>query len=154
MDETGIDRYLYREYGYAPTGQLIHAQIRGRKYARTGIVAAQRGDEILAPCRYSGTMDHELFEEWFQVNLLPELSQNTIIVMDNASFHRKKKLQELASQHGCSLIFLPPYSPELNPIEHLWAWLKRTLRKILPKLDSFDDALFAAFYFREKLGSV
>ena len=49
MDETGIDSYLYREYGYAPGGELLHDQIAGRKYARTGIVAAQMGQEILAP---------------------------------------------------------------------------------------------------------
>ena len=153
VDETGIDQYLYREYGYAPMGQKVHARISGRKYARTGVVAAQKGTEVIAPCRYDGTMNHKLFEEWFKDNLLPELPENTVIVMDNASFHRKTKLQELASKHDCSLIFLPPYSPELNPIEHLWAWLKRTLRKILPKLQSFDDSLFAAFYFRDKLTS-
>ena len=61
VDETGIDSYYYREYGYSPEGQPVHGRIRGRKYARTGIVAAQMGDAIIAPCQYSGTMNHELF---------------------------------------------------------------------------------------------
>lgn len=58
--------------------------------------------------------------------------------MDNASFHRKKQLYYLAQKQECTVVFLPPYSPELNPIEHFWAWLKRTLSKIIPILDSFD----------------
>lgn len=153
MDETGIDCYYYREYGYGPEGQLVHDRIRGRRYARTGIVAAQMGDEILAPCQYSGTMNHKMFEDWFENFLLPALPKGTVIVMDNASFHRKEQLYCLAQKHGYYVIFLPPYSPELNPIEHFWSWLKRTLRKILPKLDSLDQAVFAAFYFRELLSS-
>ena len=151
VDETGIDSYYYREYGYSPEGQPVHGRIRGRKYARTGIVAAQMGDAIIAPCQYSGTMNHELFEDWFENTLLPALPEGTVIVIDNASFHRKKQLYCLAQEHGCYVIFLPPYSPDLNPIEHFWSWLKRTLRKILPKLDSLDLSIFAAFYFRDKL---
>lgn len=154
MDETGIDNYLYREYGYAPKGELLHARISGRKYARTGIVAAQMEQDVLAACRYDGTMNHELFEDWFENHLLQELPKGTVIVMDNASFHRKEPLYGLAEKYDCFLIFLPPYSPELNPIEHFWSWLKRTLRKILPKIQSFDNALFASFYFRNQLALI
>ncbi len=89
VDETGIERYLYRQYGYAPRGELVHGLIRGRRYERVGIVAALMGNEIIAPCRYDGTMNHELFEDWFKNNLLPALPKGSVIVMDNASFHRK-----------------------------------------------------------------
>lgn len=145
MDESGIDTYVYREYGYAPQGQQVFGQIRGRKYQRCGIVAAQMGDRILAPFQYSGTMDSSLFEFWFSNQLLPSLKLGTVIVMDNASFHSKKRLLLAAQNAGCRLLFLPPYSPELNPIEKFWAWLKRFLRKILPYAPSFDDALSTAF---------
>ncbi len=151
MDETGIDRYLYREYGYAPKGEPVHGLIHGRRYARTGIVAAKMGDEVIAPCCYQGTMNHVMFEYWFKYQLLPALPKGTVIVMDNASFHRKGKLYRIAQKYHCFLIFLSPYSPELNPIEHFWAWLKRRLPDILPHLPSFDLALFAAFYFRKAL---
>ena len=103
------------------------------------------GDKILAPFQYSGTMDSSLFEFWFSHQLLPSLDKGTVIVMDNASFHSKRGLLFAAQNAGCTLLFLPPYSPELNPIEKFWAWLKRFLRKILPLPLSFDDALFTAF---------
>jgi len=145
VDECGIDTYLYREYGYALRGQPVFGQIRGRRYERCGIVAAKMGNQILAPLQYSGTMDSRLFEFWFSLQLLPSLDKGNVIVMDNASFHSMKRLFSAAQKAGCKLIFLPPYSPELNPIEKFWAWLIRFLRKILPSAPSFVDALCTAF---------
>ena len=145
MDETGIDTYLYREYGYAPRGEKVHAAIHGRKYKRVGIVAAQLNQEIISPLVYSGTMDSSLFVFWFEKQFLPALPHGAVIVMDNASFHRKSQLIPLAPKYGFRLIFLPPYSPEFNPIENFWAWLKRYLRSVLSSYSSFDLALFDAF---------
>lgn len=94
---------------------------------------------------YEGTMDSLLFETWFVQYFLPVVKEGTVIVMDNASFHRKKRLVCAAQKAGCILIFLPPYSPQFNPIEKFWSWLKRYLRKILPFNSSFKDALYQAF---------
>jgi transposase len=146
VDETGIDVCLYREHGRSERGKPIFGRISGQKFKRTGIVAAKMGKSIIEPLQYSGTMDGELFEIWFETRLLPALPENTVIVMDNASFHRKSKLIGLAQSSGHRLIFLPPYSPEYNPIENFWAWLKCFLRKILPFHSSFDDALRYAFH--------
>jgi Transposase and inactivated derivatives len=148
VDETGIDEYLHREYGRAKRGNPIYSRVSGRKYKRTGIVAAQIGKCLTAPMQYDGTMDGALFEMWFEQLLLPTLPQNTVIVMDNASFHRKSRLTSIAESTSHTLLFLPPYSPELNPIENFWAWLKRHLRKILPSRLSFDDALHECFQVR------
>ncbi len=145
MDETGIDTYLYREYGYAPRGQKLSAAISGRKYKRVGIVADQFGREIISPLAYPGTMDSRLFEFWFEKQLLPALPSGSVIVMDNAAFHRKAQLIRVAQKHGFRMIFLPPYSPQLNPIENFWAWLKRFLRSTFLHFNSFDVALFDAF---------
>lgn len=90
-------------------------------------------------------MNSFLFENWFNNQLLPILDKDAVIVMDNASFHSKKRLFSAAEKYGCRLIFLPPYSPELNPIENFWSWLKRHLKKILSDYSSFDDALFESF---------
>jgi transposase len=145
VDETGIDSYLYREYAYSPKGVAVYGRVSGHKYKRIGIVAAQVDKKIVSPLQYEGTMDSTLFELWFQERLLPALPVNSVIVMDNASFHRKKLLLPLAEKAGHSLIFLPPYSPELNPIENFWSWLKRHLKKISPFNESIDNAMRVAF---------
>lgn len=140
-----MDNYLYREHCYAEKGKQIIGYISGKKYRRTSIVAAKMGKKILAPLQYEGTMDSALFEMWFNKCLLETLPDCCVIVMDNAAFHRKSKLFTLAEKAGHKLIFLPPYSPELNPIENFWAWLKKRLRKTLKDFDDFDDALHYAF---------
>ena len=145
VDETGIDTCLYREYGWSERGKQIIGIVSGRKFKRTGVVAAKIGKSIVAPLQYDGTMDSSLFELWFETCLLQSLPKQAVIVMDNASFHRKSRLFPLADRAGFTLIFLPPYSPEYNPIEHFWAWLKRYLRKSLHSCHSFDDALCSAF---------
>ena len=91
--------------------------------------------------QYDTTMTGEFFETWFEKILLPELPQDAVIVMDNASFHRKRQLNEIVENNNIKLIFLPPYSPELNPIEKFWANMKKFLQKFLNKFSSLDDAI-------------
>ena len=81
-------------------------------------MAGQAGKSIIAPMQYDGTMDSAFFESWFETRLLPALPRDSVIVVDNASFHRKSKLPGLAEGAGYRVLFLPPYSPELNPIEN------------------------------------
>ena len=94
---------------------------------------------------YTGTTDSALFQYWFEHCLLKEAEKDSIIILDNASFHKKSILPDLAQKYGCEALFLPPYSPDLNPIEKKWAWLKRKLRGNLHEFDSFDDAIAACF---------
>ena len=145
VDETGIDTCLYREYGWSKRGERVMGIVSGRKYKRTGIVAAQMQKTILAPLQYDGAIDSVFFEKWFETCLLPVLPKQSYVVMDNASFHRKNRLHALAEKAGHRVIFLPPYSPELNPIENFWSWLKRHLRNVLPVHSTLDDALCSVF---------
>ena len=119
--------------------------VSGRKYRRVGLVAAQLDKQIVSPLQFDGTMDSRLFEHWFENCLLCKLPAGSVIVMDNATFHRKKRLILLAETKGHVIVFLPPYSPEYNPIENLWAQLKANLRRLLPAFDSFDLCLRYCF---------
>ena len=116
---------MYRKYAHSKRGKLVNIRISGKRHARIGLVAAQREGALLAPHTYSGTMKASLFEKWFEDELLKDLPKEHVIIMDNAAFHKKEVLQNLARKYSRTLIFLPPYSPEYNPIEHTWSALKR-----------------------------
>ena len=144
VDECGIDKYLYREYGRALRGQPVMGKISGKKFNRTNIVAGICQGKWVAPRQYDGSADSNLFEFWFENCLLAEI-RGKYIAMDNATFHRKTRLTELAATKKCKILWLPAYSPDLNPIEKKWAWLKQKLRKQLLSSNSFDLALWYAF---------
>jgi len=145
IDECGIDQYLHREYAYSLRGQKIFAKISGKKFKRTNIIAGICQGEWVAPMEYAGTTDSVLFEFWFKNCLLQEVDAGSTIILDNATFHKKSVLPDLAKRYNCEVLFLPPYSPDLNPIEKKWAWLKKRLRKVLPNFDSFQLALQNSF---------
>ena len=145
VDETGIDTFLYREYGRAPRGVPIVEKVSGKKFLRTNIVAGYCNGNWVAPLQYHGTTDSKLFEYWFSNCLPREIPKGSTIILDNATFHKKSVLPALAAAAGCYVLFLPPYSPNLNPIEKKWAWLKRKLREILHNFTTFDDAISSAF---------
>ena len=86
-------------------------------------------------------MTSDFFEEWFEKMLMPELKEKTVIVLDNARFHRMNKLRDIAKKFDHVLLPLPPYSPDLNPIEKTWANIKKFIRKIVAYFDKFEEAL-------------
>jgi transposase len=90
-----------------------------------------------------------LVEGWIETHLLPVVPENSVIFMDNASFHRKSKLFDIVENAGHTLIFIPKYSPDLNKIETgLWANMKNFLRNYLKNFASFSDALIDFFNFK------
>ena len=97
IDETGIDRYLYRPYARAPRGEKVYEKISGQRFERTSIVAGQVDGEFIAPMIYKESMTSDFFVEWFKTQLLPALKTPHVIVMDNASFHPKNILDELCN---------------------------------------------------------
>jgi transposase len=147
IDESGFDEYYCREYGYAPRGEKVIGKISGRHFARTSVVSAQNGREMIAPFAFDGHMDGDLFEGWLEHLLIPALPNpsKTVLILDNASWHRKDAIYDIADDYGFNIIFLPPYSPDLNPIEKFWAIVKRRLRLFMHLFDSFPDALSHAF---------
>jgi transposase len=132
LDECGVDHRLYREYGRSPRGERIYQEVCGRRRERTSIIAASRQNKLVAPLVFQGSCNTEVVDVYFAEVLLPALPPGSVIVLDNARFHQSPTTQKLAEQAGCRLLFLPPYSPDLNPIEHLCAALKTRLRQNLP----------------------
>ena len=115
IDE-GIDKYFQREKGRAIRGQKVEDTKRGRRFQRTNVVGGLCDGKYWAVECYNHTTNSSFFENWFEKNLLCEVPQNYTIVMDNARFHRKEKLYQLAKNVGVNLLFLPAYSPDFNPI--------------------------------------
>jgi transposase len=120
----------------AKRGEKVFSSISGYKYHRINIVAGLHCGQIIAPMEYCGSTDHIVFETWFEHVLLRELPAGSTIVMDNASFHRKDALNKLARYANCTIAFLPPYSPDYNPIEKKWANMKAFWRSYTAKYEN------------------
>ena len=114
---------------------------RGRKFARTNIIAGRCNGEVLAPKTYNNSTNSRFFVDWFEFDLLSVVPSGHTVIMDNASFHPKKELQKIAERYSVKLLFLPPYSPDLNPIEKLWACLKCWLCDYLGQYKSLHGAI-------------
>jgi hypothetical protein len=116
VDESGATEYYDREYGLAPRGEKVYGEVSGKRYKRTNIVSAQCGNEVIAPYVYDWATKSTWFEVWFEWHLCPLLPSSKVIIMDNALFHRKPVLEKIARFYGLRIIWLPPYSPDLNRI--------------------------------------
>ena len=149
VDETGINREYRRLYARAKRGVKVYDTMSGKKYKRTNIIAGLCGGKHLAVRDYEHSTTSAFFEDWFEWELIPLLPENSLVILDNASFHRKRQLYDIAARYGVCVLFLPPYSPELNPIEHSWANFKRWL---CDNFTRFPSMFFAADCFFNRVG--
>lgn len=94
---------------------------------------------------FKGTCNTAVFNTWLSLVLIPNLRPGQIIIMDNASFHKSAKTKDLIESAGCKLLYLPPYSPELNPIERTWANIKRKIRTFLEAGQDLGSSINYAF---------
>ena len=94
---------------------------------------------------YQGTCDAKLFNLWLKDFLLPSLGSGYTLVMDNAAFHKSEETKEIIEGADCQLLLLPPYSPDLNPIEKFWANLKAIIKKIIGNFETLAEAVDHAF---------
>lgn len=136
---------MHKEYARSIRGKQVVCDVKGNKYQRVSMIAAQSGKSILAPFVFQGTADTKLFEGWVEKCLLPELNPGNVIIMDNYIIHKSKKTQVLIEDVGCKILFLPPYSPDLNPIENYWAVIKSRIKKLKNTCDDFQKAIDLAF---------
>lgn len=145
IDESGIDTYLYYPWGYGLRGQKVFGEISGKRYDRESFIAGKSDKQIIAPMCFKGTCNTELFNAWVEQSLIPELRAGQVVILDNATFHKSKKTKELIEKAGCELLFLPPYSPDLNPIEKFWAHLKANIRSTITNFNNLSYAIEYAF---------
>lgn len=145
IDESGIDKFISREYGWGLKGNKVIGEVSGRRYARESFIAGQLQNKVIAPFCYTGTCDSILFNFWLENFLLPSLGAGYTLIMDNATFHKSNDTKILIKNAGCQLLFLPPYSPDLNPIEKFWANLKAKIKKIIGEFQTLSEAIDQAF---------
>ena len=97
--------------------------------------------KLFCPMCFKGTCNSDLFNVWLKEMLIPNLQPGQVLILDNVSFHRLEKTRTLVERAGCEILFSPPYSPDLNPIEKYWANLKVKIRKLLKKYKNLTKSI-------------
>jgi isfu1 transposase len=140
LDESGVNQYLHRQPARSLRGRKVFGEISGRRFGRQSVIAALKGKKLLAPMCFEGTCDTDLFNVWLKQELLPSLTPGQVLILDNASFHKSAATRKLVESYGCEIVFLPPYSADLNPIEKYWANMKTKIRELLSVTDTLSEA--------------
>jgi transposase len=116
-------------------GRFSYGKIDWNARGRTNVIGALLNNQLMTLCTFQSTIDSKIFNAWVTQDLLPKTTSGVVIVMDNASFHKKEATHIAIEEAGCTLEFLPTYSPDLNPIEHKWAQAKAIRRKLRCSVD-------------------
>lgn len=144
IDECGFEQFQACLYGWAEKGKKIYGERAGKRGKRESLVAGRRKKkkDFIAPMIFSGSLDASGFESWLSLYLLPSLVIPSILILENASIHRKTIIKELVEAAGHQVVFLPKYSPDLNDIEHDFSALKRA-RMYAPLGTHLDEIIRA-----------
>lgn len=118
-----------RTHAYAPVGQRANGVVNWGEKGRTNAIGACVNGKLICATEFNSTINTEVFFWWVEHDLIPNLHTKTALVIDNATFHRHPKIKDMLEHHGHTLVFLPKYSPHLNPIEHIWHELKSLIRR-------------------------
>jgi transposase len=129
VDETWAATNMARRRGRAPRGERLVGAVPHGHWKTTTFVAALAVTGLTAPLVIDGAMTGDLFEAYVERVLVPALSPGDVVVMDNLSSHKRARVRELIEGAGCTLLYLPAYSPDLSPIELAFAKLKALLRQ-------------------------
>jgi len=130
VDETSATTNMARRYGRRRRGQRLRCGVPHGHYKAITFVCGLRLRGLVAPKAYDRAMNAETFEPWLVEYLLPSLQEGDIVVLDNLQAHKSPKVAEILARKGCTVRYLPPYSPDLNPIEKAFSKLKAFLRKL------------------------
>ena len=125
FDESGFTHHSYRPHGWAKRGTKVYGKVSGNNRKAVNLIMAQRRKEWLAPMLFKGSCTHHTVGVWIKECLLKELSEPSLVIMDNAPFHNKPQMKALLESQGHTMLPLPKYSPDLNPIEQSFAIIKK-----------------------------
>lgn len=130
LDETGTNTRMTRTHGRSPKGERLAGQAPFRYGGNQTLIAGLSQEGVVAPWVISGAIDREAFDVYVEQVLAPELDPGTVVILDNLAVHKSEKAAKALKAQGCWLLYLPPYSPDLNPIELAFSKLKAHLRRI------------------------
>nr|WP_245571956.1 IS630 family transposase [Conchiformibius kuhniae] len=130
LDESGFRRDWVRAYGYSVKGRpcIIGHDWHGKNQVNA-IGAWHQDKRLFAVGLFEQGINGTVFQTWLEQVLLPQLPHHSVVIMDNASFHKRVAVAGLLESKGHTVLWLPPYSPDLNPIEKVWAWVKALRNK-------------------------
>jgi transposase len=148
LDESAVNTAMVRTRGRCPRGQRLVDSAPAGLWQSSTLVAAVCLDGVVAPMVIDGPLNGESFAQYVEGSLVPELTPGTIVVMDNLPVHKSDRVAGAIAAAGCTLVFLPPYSPDFNPIEPMWSKVKTLLRSAGARtfravVDAAGDALRA-----------
>jgi len=141
LDESSVNIGMTRLYGRAFGEERVFDYVPDVRFDRVSILSSMRLDGTLVPLAYKGTLNGALFLAYVKEFLVPTLKVGDIVIMDNASSHKVKGVVEAIEAVGAYVLWLPTYSPDLNPVEQLWSKVKAHLRKV--KARTLDALYFA-----------
>lgn len=143
IDETGVHRALTRLSGRAPKGERLYdSESPGNRGQNISLIGAMSIDGLIATLTVVGSVNTHVFLFYIQEVLIPQLWPGAIVLMDNLPVHRAYVIREAIEAAGAKLVFLPPYSPDLSPIELCWSKLKQLLRSAKARTrEALDPAL-------------
>ena len=129
VDEMGANISLYPLYAYSARGRRAHAKVPRNRGKNTTLLASMTAEGMGSCVAVEGTTTAAVFEAYVEQVLVPTLRLGQVVVLDNLSSHKGGRVRELVESRGCELLFLPPYSPDLNPIEEAFSKVKGLLRR-------------------------
>ena len=148
FDESGVNTLMARTHGRSPKGKRLVDSAPAGRYETLTLMSAIRLDGVVAPMLLDGPVNAETFAGYVEDCLVPELEPGDILIMDNLPAHKSVRITKAFEVAGCILVYLPPYSPDLNPIENMWSKVKASLRKTAARtfdavVDGVGEALHA-----------
>lgn len=133
LDEAGFSLALYRAYGWSPRGERLVEAVPFCRGVNLSVLGALDKEGLLCTTTKEGAMKRQDIEAFLERDLLPRLLPGAVLVLDNARIHHGGRIAEIVGAAGCSLLYLPPYSPDFNPIELAWSWIKAFVRRRGPR---------------------